>query len=105
VPWDLAQLPFADDSAAFAAILARHFAEKGVPLHPRAATPAPMRILMGAHMPAVLIEMGFLSNADDEKALGSAEWQTMLIDGVIAALTEMRRGASASAPAPATERR
>jgi len=100
VPWDLAQLPFADESAALAAVLARQFAEKGVPLHMRPATQAPMRILMGAHMPAVLIEMGFLSNADDEKALGSAEWQTMMIDGVIAALTEMRRGALTPATAP-----
>ena len=103
VPWDLAQLPFADESAALAAVLARQFAEKTVPLHIRPATQAPMRILLGAHMPAVLIEMGFLSNAEDEKSLGSADWQAMLIDGVIAALTEMRRGLSA--PPVATERR
>jgi N-acetylmuramoyl-L-alanine amidase len=47
---------------------------------------------MGAHMPAVLIEMAFLSNADDEKALTSSDWQTALVEGVLAALTEVRRG-------------
>lgn len=105
VPWDLAQVPFADQSATLAAVLARQFAEKSVPLHARPATQAPMRILMGAHMPAVLIELGFLSNADDERALTGVEWQTLMVDSVIAALTELRRGIPAAAPATETERR
>jgi N-acetylmuramoyl-L-alanine amidase len=46
----------------------------------------------------VLIELGFLSNAEDEKALGSVEWQSSVIDGIVAALAEVRRGLPASAP-------
>ena len=40
---------------------------------PRSNDQAPLRVLVGANMPAVLVEMGFLSNADDERALTSGE--------------------------------
>jgi len=103
VPWDLAQIPFADRSATLGAVLTRQFAEKSVPLHVRPATQAPMRILMGAYMPAVLLELGFLSNPEDEKALASVEWQTLMIESVLATLTELRRGIPAGSPAPETE--
>jgi len=101
VPWDLAQLPFADESAAFAAAIVRFLGEKNVPLFVKPAAQAPMRVLMGANMPAVLIELGFMSNADDEKAMGSAEWQAGIVDGVLAALTDLRRGPGAGSPAAA----
>ncbi|HEX5070688.1 MAG TPA: N-acetylmuramoyl-L-alanine amidase [Vicinamibacterales bacterium] len=97
VPWDLAQLPFADESAAFASALVRFFGEKNVPLFVKPAVQAPMRVLMGANMPAVLIEIGFLSNADDERAMATPEWQAGIVDGVLAAITDLRRG-----PGPAT---
>ena len=45
---------------------------------------APMRNLAGANMPAVLIELGYLSNADEETLLASAEFQNR----VALALTE-----------------
>jgi N-acetylmuramoyl-L-alanine amidase len=98
VPWHLAQLPFVDQSATLGAVLTRHFAERSVLLSGKPAIQGPMRILMGANMPAVLIELGFLSNAEDEKALGSVEWQSSVIDGIVAALAEVRRGLPASAP-------
>jgi len=98
VPWDLAQVPFVDASAALGAVLVRQFAERGVSLHARPAVQGPMRVLMGANMPAVLIELGFLSNADEEKTLTTTEWQTTLIESVVAALTEVRRGVPAGEP-------
>jgi len=92
VQWDLAQLPFADQSAALGSVLVRQFTERKVALYVKPSIQAPMRLLMGANMPAVLIEIGFLSNADDEKALGTQEFQSAVIESVIAALSEMRRG-------------
>src|SRR5205814_2004806 len=86
VPWDLAQLPFADQSGALGSVLVRQFAQRSVPLNVKPIIQAPMRLLMGANMPAVLIEIGFLSNADDEKALGTQEFQSSVIESVIAAL-------------------
>lgn len=92
MPWDLAQLPFAGESATLAGILVQQFTDRNVPLHSRPAVTAPMRALVGANMPAVLIELGFLSNADDEKALTNAESQSAIIEGIVAAVAEVRRG-------------
>ena len=36
-------------------------------MSPRAIQQAPFRVLVGANMPAVLVEMGFITNADQEK--------------------------------------
>ncbi len=38
-------------------------------MSPRAIQQAPFRVLVGANMPAVLVEMGFITNADQEKQL------------------------------------
>jgi N-acetylmuramoyl-L-alanine amidase len=100
VPWDLAQLPYADQSASLGGVIARLLAEKNVPLFGKPTVLAPMRVLMGANMPAVLVEMGFLSNADDEKAAATAEWQSAVVEGLMAALSELRHGISAGAPPP-----
>jgi N-acetylmuramoyl-L-alanine amidase len=98
MPWDLAQLPFAGEAATLAGILVQQFGERSVPLHSRPAVTAPMRVLIGANMPALLIELGFLSNADDEKALTAADSQNALIDSIVAAITEVRRGIPAADP-------
>ena len=51
-----------------------------------------MRVLAGANMPAVLIELGFLSNAEDAAFLGGSDGQAAIIEALIAAITEVRRG-------------
>jgi N-acetylmuramoyl-L-alanine amidase len=96
MPWDLAQLPFAGEAAALAGILVQEFGERKVPLSSKPAVTAPMRVLAGANMPAVLIELGFLSNADDEKALTNADSQSAIIEGIVAAISEVRRGIPAA---------
>jgi N-acetylmuramoyl-L-alanine amidase len=92
VPWDLAQLPFAGRSTALGSILVRHLTEKGVPLHPKPAGQMPLRVLVGANMPAVLIEMGYLTNAEDEKAITGGDLPTKLIEAVLATISDARRG-------------
>ena len=98
MPWDLAQLPFAGESATLAGILVQRFGEQNVKLHSRPAVTAPMRVLVGANMPAILIEMGFLSNKEDEKVLTTAESQGAIIDGIAAAVADVRRGIPAADP-------
>ncbi len=39
-------------------------------------------VLRGAYMPAVLIEMGFISNHDDEKDLASEKYQNKIINAI-----------------------
>jgi N-acetylmuramoyl-L-alanine amidase len=92
MPWDLAQIPFADESAAFGGLLVQRFAERSVPLAQTPTVLAPLRALVGANMPAVLIELGFLSNADDEKRLGDGDATGAMVEAIVAAVTDARRG-------------
>jgi len=98
VPWDLAQLPFLEPSATLGDVLTRELASHRVPMFSRPAVQAPMRILTAAYMPAVLVELGFLSNTDDERASMTSEWQTAVIEGVLSTLVELRRGVPGGAP-------
>jgi N-acetylmuramoyl-L-alanine amidase len=91
VPWDLAQLPFAERSAALGAVLVRELAERQVPLYARPAAQLPLRVLVGANMPAVLVEMGFLTNTQDEQALGG-DLQGTLVEALVAMVAAVRRG-------------
>ncbi|MEZ5318699.1 MAG: N-acetylmuramoyl-L-alanine amidase [Vicinamibacterales bacterium] len=99
VPWDLAQLPHADASRTLGAIVARQLAAHGVPLFIRATDQLPLRALVGANMPAVQVEMGFLSNAGDAGALNGQDRPQAIVEAVVAAIIEVRNGI------PATEGR
>ena len=90
VPWDLAQLPVAERSSSIAAVLVRHLTERGVLLYTRPAAQLPLRVLVGANMPAVLLEMGFLTNAGDEKALTGTGADAVL-EALLTTIAEVRR--------------
>ena len=47
----------------------------------------PFYVLVGAHMPAVLVETGFLSNPGEAQRLESASYQEILADGIATAIT------------------
>jgi N-acetylmuramoyl-L-alanine amidase len=47
----------------------------------------PFYVLVGAHMPAVLVETGFLSNSGEAQRLASASYQEVLADGIATAIT------------------
>lgn len=49
-------------------------------------------VLVGARMPAVLFEMGYVSNAIEEQRLASREYQTHLADAVVNAIKAYREG-------------
>lgn len=91
VPWDLAQIPYAVRSASLAAIVARHLGEQHVVMYGRAVDQAPLRILVGANMPAVVVEAGFLTNAADEQAL-SGDLPATIVEALVAAIIEIRNG-------------
>jgi N-acetylmuramoyl-L-alanine amidase len=95
VPWDLAQLPFADRSMAVGTALIRQLAQRGVPLYVRPAIAAPLRGLVGANMPAVHLEMGFLSNPTEERAMANADRSDALIEAIVGTIAGLR-GVSAS---------
>ena len=83
VEWELAQAAHLDGSNAFAGIVDQKLrTTAGLPSV--ALQRAPMRNLAGTNMPAVLIEMGYLSNPEEERLLTSGDFQ----NGLAVALTE-----------------
>jgi N-acetylmuramoyl-L-alanine amidase len=47
-------------------------------------------VLESANMPAVLIEMGYLTNPEQEKQLAGAEFQNTFVQGVLDAIIRFR---------------
>jgi N-acetylmuramoyl-L-alanine amidase len=89
VPWDLAQIRHIDQSASFAGILVEQLRER-VPLASRPVERAPLRVLESANMPAVLVEMGFLTNPDQEKKLAGNEFQAAFVQAVYDSVLKFR---------------
>lgn len=103
VEWELAQAAHVDGSNAFAGIVDQK-------LRTIAGLPAvslqrgPMRNLAGTNMPAILIEMGYLSNPDEEKLLTSTEFQNSIaaaLTEAVAAFREYIEQGPPAAPTPA----
>jgi N-acetylmuramoyl-L-alanine amidase len=89
VPWDLAQIGHIDQSIELATILEREFRDK-IALGPRPVAQAPLRVLESANMPAVLVEMGYLTNPDQEKQLAGADFQYTFVQAVFEAVLKFR---------------
>jgi N-acetylmuramoyl-L-alanine amidase len=89
VPWNLAQIRHKDQSEAFAKILVDSL-QGHVPMAPRPVDHAALRVLESANMPAVLIEIGYLSNAAQEKQLATAQFQSALVQGIVDAIVRFR---------------
>jgi N-acetylmuramoyl-L-alanine amidase len=92
VPWQLAQLPHVNRSLDLAQLLVTRLTEAGIPSHPTPHVQAPLRVLVGANMPAVLIELGFLTQVDDAEALGSVTFQASLAELLASVINEARTG-------------
>ena len=94
--WEMAQTQHLARSAAFAQ-LAEARLRGAVPVSPRAIQQAPFRVLVGANMPAVLVEMGYISNPEQEAAMAAAPFQARLAQALTDAVAAFFAG-----DAPAT---
>lgn len=72
--WDLAQQAYLKDSSRFAEKLQDAMAE-ATGVSRRGVKQAPFRVLVGAMMPAALVEVGFISNPEEETRLRTAAYQ------------------------------
>lgn len=81
IRWDLAQARHVEDSGRLANLLAAAL-EGHVPTMPQPVQAAPLRVLAGLDMPAVLFEMGYLTNADQEKRATADEGRTVLVQAL-----------------------
>jgi N-acetylmuramoyl-L-alanine amidase len=104
VPWELAQIPYISRSSTLAATTLRHLSAQNVPLFARASEAAPLVGLAGINMPAILLESGFLSNPDDERALTTGDLVGSLIEALVDTLEEVRTS-GALRPVPDSDRR
>jgi N-acetylmuramoyl-L-alanine amidase len=101
IPWEMAQARYIQESAALAQAVEASLRER-VPVSPRSIQQAPLRVLVGANMPAVLVEMGFLSNAEQEKQLRSDGFQNNVVQALVESITRFRDARSAARAAGAT---
>ncbi len=112
VPWEMAQTRFVSQSAALATAIGDELRTR-VQVSPRTVETAPLRVLVGANMPAVLVELGYLSNADEEKELASEPHQGLLVQALLDAMSKTRASGEPprvppvppATPPPAAERR
>jgi N-acetylmuramoyl-L-alanine amidase len=86
VRWDLAQARHVDASSALAGLLEDTLRPQ-VMMSARPRQEAPLRVLTGVNMPAALIEMAYLSNANQERQAQGEMFQTTIaqaiVDGVL----------------------
>jgi N-acetylmuramoyl-L-alanine amidase len=95
IPWEMAQVRYIEQSAALGSSIEASLRER-VPMSPRALQQAPLRVLIGANMPAILLEMGFMTNAEQEKQLTSDAFQADIVEGLVASITRFRDGQAAA---------
>jgi N-acetylmuramoyl-L-alanine amidase len=89
VPWQVAQIPHMRQSATLATILQQQFRNR-IPLAPRPVESAPLRVLESANMPAVLVEMGYLTNVDQARLLAGADFQNSLVQALFEGIVRFR---------------
>jgi N-acetylmuramoyl-L-alanine amidase len=59
---------------------------------------APFRVLVGANMPAALVEIGYVSNPDQEQQLTSADYQNKVAEALLEAIIKFRAQLERTAP-------
>jgi N-acetylmuramoyl-L-alanine amidase len=92
LPWETAQTAFTEQSAVVANILRLRLREHGIGLLDAPSSVLPLRPLVGVSMPAVMIELGMLSNAEDERALNSADVSSRFITAILDTIAQVRQG-------------
>ncbi len=98
--WDLAQTRHLTESQRLANLIQGELNET-LQLKDRGVKQAPFRVLMGAAMPAVLVEVGFLSNPEEEAKLQDAAYRAELVEALVRAITRYKALAEgAENPAP-----
>lgn len=96
--WDLAQTRHLAESQRFAKLVQEEL-NITLGLRDRGVKQAPFRVLMGAAMPAVLVELGFISNPDEERKLLLPDYRDQLVDALVRAVSRYQ-GQAQPAPAP-----
>ena len=105
--WDLAHQAYVGESSRFAQAIQEEL-NSATSVANRGVKQAPFKVLVGATMPAALVEVGFISNPEEEAKLQSEEFQNLMVEALTRAVQryktdyETRIGViQPAAPAPA----
>ena len=95
--WEMAQARHIDQSAALARVVEQQL-RTVLPMNPQAVQQAPFRVLVGANMPAVLVEMGYLTNSSQEAQLAGGEFQARIATALTEAVARFFTAPPPAAP-------
>ncbi|MDQ6799608.1 MAG: N-acetylmuramoyl-L-alanine amidase [Acidobacteriota bacterium] len=83
--WDLAQQEYLNESSRFAQAVQEEM-NRATHVQNRGVKQAPFKVLVGATMPAALVEVAFITNPDEESKLKSDDFQKLVIDALTTAV-------------------
>lgn len=83
--WDLAQQEYLKESSRLAEIIQTEM-NGATGVQSRGVKQAPFKVLVGATMPAALIELGFISNPQEEAKIQDAAFQDAIVSALSAAV-------------------
>ena len=92
--WDLAQNQYLAESARLAGVVQRELNELAG-TRDRGVRQAPFTVLMGATMPAILVELGFVSNPEEEKRLKDGAYRDRIVEALVRAVQGFRQNVAA----------
>ena len=95
--WETAQMRHLEQSATLATLVEASLRTR-VEMSSRPVQQAPFRVLVGANMPAVLVEIGYLSHPGEEKALASGGHQDRVALAIFDAISTFRERRERPAP-------
>ncbi|RMH20776.1 MAG: N-acetylmuramoyl-L-alanine amidase [Acidobacteria bacterium] len=87
--WDLAQSYHLAESQRFASIVQEELNDS-LGLRNRGVKQAPFRVLLGANMPAVVVELGFLSNREEAAKLQDPAYRAELVEALVRAVVRFK---------------
>jgi N-acetylmuramoyl-L-alanine amidase len=83
--WDLAQQAYLGESSRFAQAIQEEL-NAATSVANRGVKQAPFKVLVGATMPAALVEVGFITNPEEEEKLKSEEFQNLMVEALTRAV-------------------
>jgi N-acetylmuramoyl-L-alanine amidase len=83
--WDLAQQEYLHESSRFAQTVQEEM-NTATGVENRGVKQAPFKVLLGATMPAALVEVGFITNPEEEARLQTDEFQNLMVGALVRAI-------------------
>ncbi|MBN1165297.1 MAG: N-acetylmuramoyl-L-alanine amidase [Candidatus Krumholzibacteriota bacterium] len=88
--WDMVQNEFINESSKLAELIQRELSE-AIEIRNRGVKQAGLLVLKSLKMPAVLIEVAFLSNPQEERLLQDSTFRRQVVEGIVAAVRRFQR--------------